>query len=133
MFVLLDTHALIWLDQNHPALGNEARRYADQSLQENCLAVSAISFWEVGMLAAKRRIDMALPADTWRRDLIRQGLLEIPVDGDIAITAARLDLQGDPADRIIAATALIKGAILLTADQPLLRWANPLERHDARR
>jgi len=59
------------------------------------------------------------------------GLLEIPVDGEIGIAAAQLDLHGDPADRIIAATAQMKGAILLTADQPLLQWNNPLQRADA--
>jgi len=61
MFVLLDTHALIWLDQDNPALGPKARNLADLALQQGCLAVSAISFWEVAMLIAKGRIGTALP------------------------------------------------------------------------
>ena len=48
MFVLLDTHALIWLDQDDPSLGAEARKRADLALQQGRLAVSAISFWETG-------------------------------------------------------------------------------------
>jgi len=133
MFVVLDTHTLIWLDQDNPTLGPEARKLADLALQQGCLAVSAISFWEVTMLIAKQRISMALPPATWRRDLLSLGLLEIPIDGEIGIAAAQLDLHGDPADRIIAATAQTKGAILLTADQPLLQWNNALQRSDARR
>ena len=133
MFVLLDTHALIWLDQNHPSLGPEARKRADVALQQGRLGISAISFWEITMLIAKGRITLALPPSAWRRDLLSLGLVEIPVDGAIGIAAAQLDLHGDPADRIITATAQMKGAVLLTADQPLLQWNNTLVRCDARR
>jgi PIN domain nuclease of toxin-antitoxin system len=133
MFVLLDTHALIWLDQDDPSLGAEARKRADLALQQGKLAVSAISFWETAMLVTKGRVTMALPIAVWRRDLLGLGLLEFPIDGDIGIAAAQLDLHGDPADRLIVATAQIKEAALLTADQPLLQWGNPLERFDARR
>ncbi len=133
MFVLLDTHALIWLDQDDRALGPQARKSVDAALQQGRLAVSAISFWETAMLIARGRVTMALPLAAWRRDLLGLGLVEIPVDGAIGIAAAQLDLHGDPADRIIAATARMKGAVLLTADPPLLQWKNPLERCDARR
>ena len=131
MFVLLDTHALIWLDQDHPSLGPEARKRADAALQQGRMGVSAISFREITMLIAKGRITLALPPTAWRRDLLSLGLVEIRVDGAIGIAAAQLDLHGDPADRLIAATAQMKGAILLTADQPLLQWNNALERCDA--
>lgn len=85
------------------------------------------------MLVAKGRVTMTLLPVAWRRDLLGLGLVEIPVDGDIGIVATQLDLGGDPADRIIAAAAQMKGAVLLTADQPLLQWDNVLERFDARR
>lgn len=131
--ILLDTHALIWLDQDDPALGPAARQRADTSLKDNCLAVSAISFWETAMLAAKGRIVMSLPLPTWRRDLLSLGLIEIPVDGEIGITAVHLEnLHSDPADRMIIATALLWGAILMTADQRILDWSGKLERINAR-
>ncbi len=133
MLILLDTHALIWLDQDDPALGSEARKRADLALQQSKLAVSAISFWETAMLVAKGRLTMTLPATAWRRDLLSLGLVEIPVDGEIGIAAAQIDLHGDPADRLIVATAQLKGATLLTADQSLLQWDNTLVRFDARR
>jgi PIN domain nuclease of toxin-antitoxin system len=133
MTVLLDTHALIWLDQDDSNLGPEARKYADLALQQGQLAVSAISFWEVAMLISKGRINMAIPPAIWRRDLLRLGLVEIPVDGNIGIAAAQLDLHGDPADMLIVATTQLKGGILLTADQAILEWDSEVERFDARR
>ena len=132
MLTVLDTHVLIWLDQDTPNLGVQSRRRADAALQEGDLAVSAISFWETAMLAAKGRIAMALPPSAWRRDLIGLGLVEIPVDGEIGVAAAEIDLHGDPADRIIAATAMLRGAVLVTADSALLAWQGPIECVDAR-
>lgn len=79
------------------------------------------------MQVAKGRITMALPPAVWRRDLLGLGLVELPVDGEIGIASAQLDLYGDPADRIIAATAQMRGAVLMTVDQPLLQWNHALE------
>ncbi|CAG7856669.1 hypothetical protein MCAMS1_01240 [biofilm metagenome] len=132
MLTVLDTHALVWLDQDDVNLGAKARSYADQALQQGHLAVSAITFWEVAMLIAKNRITMTLPVGAWRRELLQKGLVELPVDGEIGIKAAGLDLHGDPADRMIVASCQQKGAMLVTADLPLLEWHGTLERHDAR-
>lgn len=71
------------------------------------------------MQVAKGRITMVRPPAVWRRDLLSLGLVELLVDGDIGIASAQLDLHGDPADRIIAATAQMRGAVLPTADQQL--------------
>ena len=70
--------------------------------------------------------------DAWRADLLRDGLVEIPVDGAIATRAGLLrDLHGDPADRLILATAL-EGHQLVTADVRLLDWPGAVARLDAR-
>ena len=67
----------------------------------------------------------------WRRDLLGDGLIEIPVQGDIAIRAGLLsNMHGDPADRIIVATAL-EGHQLVTADRRILDWPGHLSRLDA--
>jgi len=64
--------------------------------------------------------------------LLETGVTELPVTGPISILSIELrDLHGDPADRFIAATAVIHGAALMTADPDLLRWQNPIQRHDA--
>ena len=71
---------------------------------------------------------------SFRRRVLAGGANEIPVTGAIGIAAVTLpDLHGDPADRIIVATALAHDATLLTADRQLLGWSGPLKRHDARR
>ena len=68
----------------------------------------------------------------WRRRLFREGLREIPVDGDIGIRAAELaDFHADPADRVIVATALLGGHQLVTADRRILEWRGPLSRQPA--
>jgi len=131
--ILLDTHALIWLDQDDPALGPASRLRADAALKDKVLEVSAISFWETAMLAAKGRITMEVPVMRWRQDLLALGLIELPVSGEIGISSVQLDhLPGDPADRIIVATALLRKAVLITADRKLLEWPGKLERQDAR-
>jgi PIN domain nuclease of toxin-antitoxin system len=131
--ILLDTHALLWLDRDDPVLGSTADRMAEGALAEGALAASAITFWEIALLLAKDRVELARPLGQWRRDLLTSGLVECPVVGEIGIAAAQLqDLHGDPADRIILATALHHRATLVTADQRLLGWTGPLERHDAR-
>ncbi len=69
----------------------------------------------------------------WRNDLLQDGLIEIPVDGEIAIAAGRiLGMHGDPGDRIIMATAL-RAELLITSDERILAWKGHLERFDAYR
>jgi PIN domain nuclease of toxin-antitoxin system len=53
--------------------------------------------------------------------------------GEVGITAVQLDaLPGDPTDRIIAATVLLREAIVLTADRKLLEWSSNLACLDTR-
>jgi len=131
--ILLDTHALVWLDGGQAELGRSSRGAADDALRQGRLAVSAISFWEIARLVQAQRVDVRLPAEAWRRDLIDVGLLEVAIDGRIGILAAQLeDLHRDPADRFIVATAIASGATLMTADQRILAWHGELSRLDAR-
>ena len=105
--ILLDTHVLIWHEQGNRRLGPRTRREFGGALQAGTAAVSAISFWEVGLRIQKGRLDMITEVAAWRRDLLNQGLIEIPVNGEIAARAGLLeDMHGDPADRLILATAL---------------------------
>ena len=69
---------------------------------------------------------------SWRMDLLKEGLIEIPVDGDIGIRANALaDFHADPAYRIIVATTM-GGHRLVTADERILAWDGNLARLDAR-
>lgn len=132
--ILLDTHALVWMDADDRNLGRAARRALEAQWSAQQVGVSAISFWECAMLCAKGRLELPRATRNWRAELIAAGLVEFPVDGEIAVLAAELDeLHGDPADRFIAATAIRHGATLLTADARLLAWKHRVKRQDARK
>ena len=129
--ILLDTHAAVWLAIER-GLGTQSQRLADEALAEDRLAVSGFSFWEMAMLIAKGRLRTLKSASEERAKLLSAGLVEIPVTGEIVIAAAELTgLNGDPADRIIAATAIAHDATLITADSNLLKWRHRLRRQDA--
>ena len=80
------------------------------------------------MLKEKGRLRFPEDIAMWRREQIEQGIAELPVDGEIGIRAAALRaFHGDPADRIIVATAL-GGHRLVTADRRILEWPGELNR-----
>lgn len=130
--ILLDTHAAIWITTNNEALGRQSRALAEHALAEKKLVVSAIGFWEIALLVAKRRFAIWKSANILRDELLGSGVIELPLTGDIAILAVELqNLHGDPADRFIAATAIAHDATLVTADQRLLRWRHKVKRQNA--
>lgn len=130
--ILLDTHALIWLADGSGKLGKRSAAIAREAWDQGRLAVSAVSFWEITMLHAKKRVTLGASPTEMRNMLLVTDVIEIAVDGEIAMLAASLEsLHKDPADRFIAATAIVKGAALVTADAKLLSWDHPLKRHDA--
>jgi PIN domain nuclease of toxin-antitoxin system len=131
--ILLDTHVLVWLAEDNPALGRRTTRLTDAALRKDLVHVSAVSFWEIAMLASKGRLRLDMAPTAMRRSALEQGIHEIGLSGAICIAAAELTgLPGDPADRLIVASALSIGATLVTADDSLLRWRGPLRTHDAR-
>ena len=131
--ILMDTHALVWLLEGDEQLGHEARQLADGAARVDTLLVSAMTFWEVAMLARRHRLVLAQPVANWRRKVLDLGVTEIPMSADIGILATELEgFPPDPADRIIGATAAVQAATLITADSSILRWKGPMSRHDAR-
>lgn len=69
------------------------------------------------MLRQKSHIELSQDTSSLRKDLIESGLVEVTMTGEVDIsTAALQNFHGDPADRIITATAHINGLVLLTAD-----------------
>lgn len=132
--LLLDTHVLVWLASGHPNLGRKARGTVDRSLPDPGVAVSAFSYWEVATLLDRGRLRGLSSAEVLRARAASLGILELAVDGTVAILAARLRaFHGDPADRLIVASAMSHGALLLTADATLLGWKHGLRTQDARR
>ncbi|HED14437.1 MAG TPA: type II toxin-antitoxin system VapC family toxin [Gammaproteobacteria bacterium] len=131
--IILDTHTLVWLDMGSALLGSHAIQVIDQALADNALAISAITFWEVAMLARKGRLELEIKPRIWRNELMERGLIELSLDGKMGIQAAGLQsFHGDPADRMIVATALATGSTLVTADKKILDWSELSQKIDAR-
>jgi PIN domain nuclease of toxin-antitoxin system len=130
--ILLDTHSALWFVTDNGLLGKQSQHIVDQALESDQLAVSAISFWEIALLLVKRRIRSLDSASEARVSVLRAGITELAITGDIGILAGEIEnLHGDPADRFIAATAITHDATLVTADERLLSWRHPLRRQNA--
>lgn len=125
--IVLDTHALIWWVSDPARVPAKARRLLDAAVNAGeQIAVSSISIWEVAMLVDRGRLTLTLALDVWIRQVESLSFLSFhSVDNRIAARAVRLDdfPHRDPADRIIAATALELGATLVTADARLRGYA----------
>lgn len=125
--ILIDTHILIWADQEPEIIGKKTQAIIQEHWQKGEIAISSISFWEAQMLQNKGRISVDVPITQWRLALLDDGLKEIPVSSDIGILGANLDIHGDPADRLILATAVIYQIPLITVDTKLLKWHGSID------
>jgi PIN domain nuclease of toxin-antitoxin system len=120
--ILLDTATWIWLATDRSKLSATARTTIETHDE---IFVSSVSAWEVGMLVAKGRITLDRPVDRWVDDAMRQSYLTpVPVDHHIGALATLLPSQPptDPADRLIIATALKIGAIMITPDEEIRNY-----------
>ena len=124
--IVLDTHVLVFFVGEPGSLSKRALGRVEEELAAGSAWISSITAWEVAMLVRKERLRLAVPVEDWvhRAESI-PGLSTIPVDTAIALRAVSLpdDYPADPADRIIAATALIHGADLVSKDRRLRRIA----------
>jgi len=124
--LVLDTHVWVWLLEGSTQLKPQVRRRIEASARDDGLLVSAISVWEVAMLEAKGRLTFDQDCNAWVKDaLSAPGISLAPLAPEIAVASTRLpaDLHGDPADRIIVATARANGHTLVTADGAMLSYA----------
>ena len=118
---LLDTHAWVYFLADPAQLPKGLEPLLEEARAQQALLVSAISAWEVAVLARKGRLAFTTGARRWLEDALRvPGIEVVPLDGYIAVEADGLCLpHPDPADRFIAATALRLGAVLVTRDEKL--------------
>ncbi len=124
--LVIDTHVLIWLMFGDDRLGRRARGQIDLAAKAGELVISAITPWEIGVLASKKRIDLQRDVMAWVRDaLALPGVTSAGLEPEIAVESTRLPfhMHPDPADRILVATARHLGATLVTADHRLLTLA----------
>jgi PIN domain nuclease of toxin-antitoxin system len=115
--ILLDTHTLLWMASDAKRLSKRAHEAIRKARQETGIAVATITLWEIAWLAHHRRILVAGSVESFVRETVARVILR-PVTAEIAALAVRLPEQfpKDPADRLIASTAMVEGMPLVTAD-----------------
>ncbi len=126
--VLLDTCAVIWFFEGSPLYHGAETKIMYAATAEGAF-VSPVSAWEVGLLSrpkAGRAITFLPDPATWfARVLGATGVKAAPFTADIAIAASQLPepLHGDPADRMLIATARHLGMPIVTRDSKILAYA----------
>ena len=126
MSLLLDTNVLLRLTVDSGDISESFKEETESGLADGGVAVSAMTFVETTRLHHHGRIDLGCHPAVWRREMLRSGLREIPIGGDIAVESVLLMNTGfhsDPADQLIVATAMIAGMRLATTDRRIITWA----------
>ncbi len=120
MNLLLDTHVWIWSVGSPDRVSTRAR--AALSKAGNTVALSPVSIWEALLLAEKGRVELAPDPWWWIRSaLATMPMRELPLTHEVALRSRTVRLpHDDPADRFIAATAMVHGLTLVTADRTLI-------------
>lgn len=125
--VVLDTHVWIWVvEGDRAALSADAIQAIERAAEAGAVRVSAISVWEVAMLEAKGRISLSRPVNDWVHAALHvPGVRLLPLSPEIAIESTRLPgaPHGDPADRILMASARHLGGQLATCDREILGYS----------
>lgn len=117
--VLLDTHIWLWWITGAPSFDANVRAALDQVAANHLPCISATSLWEAQMLVAKGRIQPAKHFDLWiRRIASPEIVVTLPFDIDVICALRELpkSFHGDPADRLIVATARAHDMPLATHD-----------------
>jgi PIN domain nuclease of toxin-antitoxin system len=125
--IVLDTHVLLWSLLQPENLPEDIRQRITVAQENSQLLVCSISLWEIAMLKSKRRINIYEPIRDFLESITNiDGLSVKDISTEVAAESVQLmdDFHGDPADRIIVATAKCHGATLLTRDQKILTWAS---------
>lgn len=119
MSLLLDTHVWVWWLTPDSPLSIAERSALDAKAGRGELFLAAVSLWEVQMLAAKRRLQLPLRFPDWLAQAADDRMISVvPLDIDVifALDALPKSFHGDPADRLIVATARARKLPLATHD-----------------
>ena len=112
---VLDTHVLAWMINNDANLTLATRAMISQ---QKTLALSPVTFYEIAQKVRLGKWPLMAPhLENLSRLVATAGLTIVPVDPEIAHLAGTLDWpHRDPFDRMLAATALVNGWVLISAD-----------------
>lgn len=123
--IVLDTHAWIWWVSNPVCLSETAKGIIDEAVTEKNIFISSISAWEVATLVSRGRLKLTISVADWvSASEVLPFFAFVPVSNSIALKSVQLPgaLHNDPADRIIIATAVSLGAVLVTKDEKIRNY-----------
>jgi PIN domain nuclease of toxin-antitoxin system len=123
MLTICDTHILLFWADDPARLSAHAGAAVALGIESNQLACSDISLWEIAMLYARGRLNnrSGVSSRAYIQDILAgMNMAVLPITAEIAeLSQSAAFIHGDPADRLIAATALAHHAPLVTADEKL--------------
>jgi PIN domain nuclease of toxin-antitoxin system len=122
--IVVDTHVLIWDALRPELLSDNAKKAFSQANENDGILLCEISLWEIAMLVKKGRITLGTSYQEFIRLVLLSKNYQLQgITPEIAELSTQLseDINSDPADRIIAATSLVMGYPLITADTNLNR------------
>ena len=124
--LLLDTHIALWLDSGDDRLRPSTRTFIDDCWQNGgTIFLSSITAWEIAVLVDTGRIELDVPVDAWvLRFLDRPGIEAVPLAHRAAARSYQLHHleHGDPADRLLIATAIDLRCPLVTYDKRIVQF-----------
>jgi PIN domain nuclease of toxin-antitoxin system len=115
--ILVDTHVLVWMRSAPDRLSARARAVIESADE---IAISDITLWELAMLVSRGRLTVDRPLGAYLHE-VSATVSVLPITAAVASRVGEqpADFPGDPADRLIHATASVAGVPLVSADRRL--------------
>jgi PIN domain nuclease of toxin-antitoxin system len=116
MRLLLDTHALLWFQSDDPKLSATAKSAIELPTNERWL--SPISLVEIALKNRLGKLPLPAPFGTlYPSSLLADDIHLLPLEPQHIVPLTTMPLHHkDPFDRLIAATALVEGLMLVSGD-----------------
>ena len=121
--ILVDTHVAVWLALEPSRISKKGKAAIDEARGHGGgLAIADVSLWELAILVGKGRVSLTVSLESFLTE-VQKRFAVVPITAQVCVRAMGLPAgyPKDPADRIIAATALVEGVPLLTADREIQR------------
>jgi len=121
--ILVDSHVLVWLTSSPARLSaNGAAAIHEARERGEGIAISAVTLAELAFLTVRNRLQLEFTLEELLTDLEARFVV-LPITARVCARAAELGprFPKDPADRIIAGTALVEGRSLITADRAIIK------------
>jgi len=125
--LLLDTHVWLWyLEGGEGQLSPRGFDLVERANRAHRLAVCDVSVWELGVKAAKGRLELSFDLPLWvaRAEEV-PGITFLPLDRQTLMLSTMLpgSMGGDPADRMIVASSILRSCPLVTKDRAIIEYA----------